>query len=541
MSDILKLNAFHVLGLDTSANEKDILKRSRDIINRLKIDDLPIYDLDVGLFENFRTVVTVKDALQRLQTARKRIKEYFFWFQISDAVDVEASECLKKQDYTGAMHIWEDASSKGGAKSFFYKRNLAILYCLGLSVENDSHYLDASLLIWKELYDSDKFWSTFYKTYKLHNEQTASDEIVLDFATRFTEYLSDIYTELHQVHNDPAYILKFQNVFPIKGAKLEKDILNPVYQSINEAVETLEGMNVSADKVFDEQEAEQIRKLVQVIQLELNKLIDLGLLEDSHTKIMRDRGANSLRKIVLDLHNNLEELETSRNLLKLAIQMAGTDSVRSKLNGELEQIEKNLKNEAENFITIEVPGSFGGGTFLFKHNYVEYDKTKLFYKDIVGISYQAKSFSFNFIPLSQSYSFMIGTKDRSISLSFGTTLHIGGKTKREAWGKIVTAAATFIEPTIVKKLVERIFDDEETVRVGDISFTKDGYFRSKLFGGRDTVYWRETIYIPVLSDGSVHLFRDIKGQKKNFTSIAMSEVNAVVLPELLQACYDRTH
>ena len=68
------------LGLDTSASEKNILKRSKEIVNHLKVDDTPVYDLDVGFLKDFRTEDAVKDALQRLQASKKRIKEYFFWY-----------------------------------------------------------------------------------------------------------------------------------------------------------------------------------------------------------------------------------------------------------------------------------------------------------------------------------------------------------------------------------------------------------------------------------------------------------------------------
>ena len=92
----LKNNAYHILGLDTSASEKELLKRSKEIINRIKIDDTPEYDLDLGMFEDFRTEDSVKEALQRLQAPKKRIREYFFWFQISDSVDEQALGLLKR-------------------------------------------------------------------------------------------------------------------------------------------------------------------------------------------------------------------------------------------------------------------------------------------------------------------------------------------------------------------------------------------------------------------------------------------------------------
>lgn len=543
MSTTLKNNAYHILGLDTSANEKDILKRSKEIINRLKVDDTPDYDIDIGLFNNFRTEDSVKDALQRLQAPKKRIKEYFFWFQNADSVDEQVMGLFKLKDYLNAIRTWQNASDGQGTKSFFYKKNLAILYCLVLTAENNKDYLKDSLSVWKELVDSDKFWASFAKVYKLHDEQTASDEIISDFKKHVVSYLSDIYAELHDIHKDSDYINEFQSVFSVKGEKVEKNVLGPAYQAINKAVEELEKMEVSKDGVFDKKESDDIKRLVAVVQQELNKLIDLGLYEDSQTKIMRDRSANALRSIVLDLHNNLSELEKSQRLLEVAIQFAGTESLKNKLQGELEQIQKNVKDDAESSLAIEVPGTFGGGTVVFKNTYLEYNNKRIFYKDARSISYHAHSQSINFIPVSQSYNYMVSSDKETISFSFGTSLHIGEKAKQEVWAKLIGLSEHLIEPHIVKKYIDQIFDRNEPITIGGVEFSKLGYSRNKtkLFGKaeKETVYWTDTIYIPKFSQGQVVLWKDKDGKGAQFTTVAMSTANAVVIPALVQACYDR--
>ena len=387
MSHTLKNNAYHILGLDTSAGERDITKRSKEIINRLRVDDTPDYALDIGVFEGFRTEDTVKDALQRLQAPKKRIKEYFFWFQIADGIDEQVLGLLKLKDYLNAIRTWQNASEGQSTKSFFYKKNLAILYCLTLSASDNKEYLQNSLEAWKELVDSDKFWTSFAKVYKLHDEQTASEDIISDFKEHVVEYLSDIYTELHHHHKHSDYLSEFQKVFSAKGEKIEKSILGPAYQAISHAVEGLETMEVSKDDIFDKEESEKIKGLVATVQQELNKLIDLGLYDDSQTKIMRDRAANALRTIVLDLHNNLSELQKSEGLLDVAIKLAGTESLKNKLRGELEQIQKNVKDDAENAVAIEIPGTFRSATVVFKNTYVEYNKKKIFFKGLSLVPY----------------------------------------------------------------------------------------------------------------------------------------------------------
>ena len=344
MQYTLKNNAYNILGLDTTANERDILRRSKEIINRLKIDDVPEYDLDIEFFGNLRTDESIKEAIQKLQTPKKQIRECFFWFQFADTVDKEVLELIRQKNFLTSIRIWQNASEGNSVKAFRYRKNLAILYSLLLTIEDNEEYLRESLALWKGLIDSEKFWSAFEKIYTSHNEQTASDEVLADFKKQIVGYLSDMYAEFHQLHKDTAYINNFQKVFQAKGEKIEKTILAPAYQAINEAVEGLEKMKISEDGVIDKEESESIKKFVGNIQIELNKLIDVGLYEDSHTKTMRDRAANALKTIVLDLHNNLSETDKAISLLNIALKFVGTSSLEAKIKQDIKTLEEVERN-----------------------------------------------------------------------------------------------------------------------------------------------------------------------------------------------------
>jgi len=545
MLTTLKNNAYHILGLDTSASEKDILKRSREIINRLKVDDVPVYDIDIGFFEDFRSEEAVKDALQRLQAPKKRIKEYFFWFQIADNIDEQVLGLFKLRDYLNAIRIWMNSSEGQSTKAFFYKKNLAILFCLILSVENNKDYLRKSLTIWKELIDSDKFWASFSKVYKLHDEQTASDDIISDLKKHVVGSLSDIYAELHQIHNDSEYINEFQKVFSAKGEKIEKNVLGPAYQTINRAVEGLEKMEVSKDGKFDREESEEIKRFVAIVQVELNKLIDLGLYDDSQTKIMRDRSANALRSIVLDLHNNLSELQKSEGLLRAAIKLAGTESLKNKLQGELEQIQKNVKDDAENCVEIEIPGTFKSSAVVFKNSFVEYNNKRIFFKDALSISFDSTATTSKVygvsVSTSYTYRWSVASEKENISITLSASRE-ESKAKEE-WMKLLGLATNLIQPHIVKRIIEQIFDHGETVKFGEVEFSKQGYSRMKFRFFKENeklmVYWSDTMYIPKFHQGTVILWEDKDGKGSQFAAIPMSTPNAVIIPDLIQACCDR--
>ena len=544
MSNTLKNNAYHILGLDVSASEKDISKRSKEILNRLLADNTPEYDLDIGMFSDFRTEDSVKDALQRLQSQKKKIKEYFFWLQIADSVDEQVLKFLKTKDYSDAIKTWQNVSDGDGTKNLLYKKNLAILYCLVLSVENNEEYLKDSLRAWEDLINSDKFWTSFSKIYRLHDEQTASEDVVNDFRKRVVELLSDIYTELHQIHKDNNYVNEFQKTFSIKGEKIEKNVLAPVYQVINKAVEGLEKMEVSKDGKFDKDESEVIKKYITSVQEELNKRIDLGLYDDSQTEIMRDRAANALRSIVIDLHNNLSELEKSKRLLEIAVSLAGTDSLKNKLKGELDQIEKNVKDDAESVVVIELPGMFKTSTIVFKNNFLEYNNKRFFYKDVDSIAFHstATKHSVYYIPTGTTYdySFSLISGQENISISLNASKD--ESENKEKWVQLISLASAMIQPLIIKKTIDKIFNRGEEVKIGDVTFTKKGYYRIKwkMFGENEKlwVYWSDTIYIPKMFQGEVILWEEKEGKSAQFTSVSMSTPNAIIIPDLVQACYD---
>lgn len=357
MSSILKNNAYHILGLETSASEKDILKRSKEMINRLKVDDIPEYNLDFDSIEKIRTEDGVKDALRRLQSPKKKIEEYFFWFQIADGIDEQALDFIKLKKYTEAIDTWENVSNTQSTKAFFYKKNLAILYCVLLSNKDNAGYFKSSLSIWKELIESEKFWVSFSKVYKLHDEQTASEDIINDFKNHIVKSLADMYTELHHTHKNNDYISEFQKVFSIKGGKAEESVLGPIYQIINDSTEKLEKLKVSEDGILDAEEKKIIKESIRLVRQELNKLIDLGLYEDSQTKVIRDRVADVLRSLSIDLHNNLNETEVALGLAKIAEEISGTGDSKSKIQADIATLQGNLEYIAKegNFNKIVDP------------------------------------------------------------------------------------------------------------------------------------------------------------------------------------------
>ena len=108
--------------------------------------------------------------------------------------------------------------------------------------------------------------------------------------------------------------------------------------------------------------------------------------------------------------------------------------------------------------------------------------------------------------------------------------------------QLISLASAMIQPLIIKKTIDKIFNRGEEVKIGDVIFTKKGYYRIKwkMFGENEKlwVYWSDTIYIPKMFQGEVILWEEKEGKSTQFTSVSMSTPNAIIIPDLVQACYD---
>lgn len=378
MSNLLKNNSYHILGLNASAAQRDIQKRAKEIIKVLQIDDVPEYDLDLGIFENFRTVGAVKDAVQKLTSPKKQIKDYFFWFQISDEVDEQAVGILRKKNPEGAIKVWEHSAEGDSTKAMFYKKNLALLYCILLFKEDNKQYLKKSLQIWHEIINSQKFWTAFTMVYKHNDELDTDQEIISDFHTHAPSFIADLYAELRLARVDDSYVAEFTKVFNLRGEKTEKVVMTPIFHKMTDAVEKLEAMKVSEDGKLDKEEATQIKQHVTNIQDCCNTLIDLGLYDDSQSKTMRDRAATAIRSIVLDIHNNLDDIPKAEQLLNIAMKFVGTSSMENKLKQDLDQFEKNKKilNASESIMALMNANKFDEAITLIDQKKTESKDTE---------------------------------------------------------------------------------------------------------------------------------------------------------------------
>lgn len=335
MSKLFSGNAYSILGLDTSASQKDITKQSKDILHNLFMDESPEYETDIpSVNDSLRSEASVNDAVRRLSSPLKRIHEYFFWFEIEGDIDEKNLDLLRDGQYDEALNNWKTRSEK----SYTAKRNVAIASSLLLNKTGYKKHLKLSLDAWKEVVESDKFWSHFEKVYALNDEIGTSSAAINEFRGKVTDYLSDFYTDVSRAKKDNSIFAAFGAAFGVKGQKVRDEVLAPIFDQINSSAEQLRALDASADGKLSPQESMTIKRLTKKIQDLFQEVKDLGLYDDSQTKVMRDKVATAINVVAVDLFNNLDEDDKAIVLIKLARSFAIGPAVISKINKDLEYV-----------------------------------------------------------------------------------------------------------------------------------------------------------------------------------------------------------
>jgi hypothetical protein len=337
MSRLFADNAFNILGLETSTSQKELIKQSKKIIVFIKNQEDFESESDLSSISPVsRTEASVNDAVQRLNSPIKRIKEYFFWFEIENDDDENNIKLLQDNQYDEAIDNWKNRADK----SFTAKRNLAITSSILLNHTGYKKYLNQSIEYWKDIVNSEKFWSHFEKVYELNDEMGTSKSAINDFRDNILDQLSDFYSDISRSKKDNSVYAAFNTAFGTKGQKVQDEILTPIFERINDASEQLRLLNASQDNILSSQESMAIKRLVKKIQDSFQEIKEIGLYEDSSSKVMRDKAADAINVVAVDLFNNLDEDDKAIALLKFAKSFAHGPKILSQIKENYDYIKR---------------------------------------------------------------------------------------------------------------------------------------------------------------------------------------------------------
>ena len=100
--------------------------------------------------------MSVKNSIQALQQANKKVVNSFLWFQLDNPIDEEAFGYLNVNKFYSAIYMWH--------KDYIYnntsfKKSLLKLFLFALT--GDLILLDYMINDWKTLFDKQETWESF--------------------------------------------------------------------------------------------------------------------------------------------------------------------------------------------------------------------------------------------------------------------------------------------------------------------------------------------------------------------------------------------
>lgn len=320
MSKLFSHNAYNILGLDSSATQKEISRQSKKLAATLGIEEsvsLP-NDIDV-ICKPARNEIAVKHAAERLNSPVKRILEYFFWFEVGSKNDEHALDLLRANRYDEALELWQAHTDKSPTAL----RNLAIASSIIFESTGYKKYLMLSLGTWKTLVSSDKFWPHFEKVYNLNDEIGTSKETIIDFRDNLSDQLSDFYSDISNERKDDTMYQAYIAALGVKSKKVHEEVLSPIFDQIHKGLKELEGIKIADDDTaLSNQDSILIKRVIKRLDESFQKMKNLGLYDDSDAKSMRDEAAKVINTLATSIYNGLGDFKKSLYLYKFALSLA---------------------------------------------------------------------------------------------------------------------------------------------------------------------------------------------------------------------------
>jgi len=174
----------------------------------------------------------------------------------------------------------------------------------------------------------------------------------------------------------------------------------------------------------------------------------------------------------------------------------------------------------------------------FFEDYLIYKDKKIFYRDIDGIAYlwEQTKHSLFFIPVSTSDRFRVSirSKDEKYDIFFSSSMFPEEtKKKREAFNQVHYIFENFLKSCVLINLLTDYIQQDQ-LEICDLQISMKGIQRKKFWNNYEILPWAE-YYSSFLHEGYLYIFKktDNKEGYGSFFSCPVSQINAVVLPDLL--------
>jgi hypothetical protein len=334
LPQVLVRNSFNILGLSSSSALKEIRKRSQQLLQLAKIEEVQEFDTDIGHVREFRNEGEIRQALERVSGIQERLQEIFFWFDDHSIESRKAVALVSKEDYKGALDIF-DKADKANA-DWLGCKNLALTLMFYAFASSSIDSFCRSLKLWKLIAESDDFWKFYEKHYLLHDELGTSSSLFQEFRSSVCEILSAKAVSFYRQTKNPEAIGACYSSFGRIAKIIDVEILQPVILKVKKEIEELEKIDPES-----ELDATLIRRILKKIHKSFTNLDKFELSEYSPLTVLKNDTAEKLRSISVDIYNRDADSEIARLFLDQSSKLAVSEAVADKIKADKRQLKEN--------------------------------------------------------------------------------------------------------------------------------------------------------------------------------------------------------
>lgn len=338
-------NSYHILWLSIEADDKLILKRYKELLNLLQIDEVWSYPLDFSQIDYslLRTEESIKKAYFELTNVTTKIKNNFFWFDLIDENDDICFKLLIENNFVSWIEKWEKLYNT--TYKIHYLKN-SIIANLMLFEEYEQLSWDMSFELdydefienLKVIFEDKKYWKQFENIYNLHSDIKIREDILNDFINWLPQFFAEYLFDLCEERDSVDLYKIFVNIFNLHAKDLDDN------KVVIDFIDTIEKINKKIDKLDISKDIDVIIDYVNMVTDELKKLDSLWL--EHHIKItkIKDDFARKIRGLSIDLFNNHDDADNAINFLEEAINVASSINLQEKFKKDIKDMEIESKN-----------------------------------------------------------------------------------------------------------------------------------------------------------------------------------------------------
>lgn len=534
MKDLIKENAFGILGLLPDATQKEISKKGKELSKLLKFGDKILYPLDMDFYSSYRNENLITESINELSLIRTHMLHAFFRiYPISEKENEEILSLAKLPSVSKRVNnIAENKIIK--------ERNKLILLLICL-YQSDSKITSKQIMqqlntVLEDFVQKETIITDFKKLYKLTDELGINDKIFASIKEDIFSNLIYIFSNISEYKKNDNIIyeaLKYLSNY-IKSYK-EIPLLSNFLTNIIKSIEDIR--NTSIEDM--EKNKSEFRQKLLNIQLLFNQSLDMNIFDSLFFLDYRDEFCKTLSEKSVDYFNSTGNIEVSLGLVRVAQNVGGFISTNSKLKESVETLIKIKQEDSTPFVEFYLKKKSPYPKFCFYNSMLKvYTKEffgdiscqELLYKDIEGYGFYILEQSISGIPSAILHDLKILANQRHYTYSCNTSGWTADDSQNTDFYAILGVLDKIVKPQIIKSIIYKIFTLNDKYFIGNVCFNKEGMSARGIFS-KKKLAWKNVKYKAVICSGFVVIYDE---NKREFSNIRLDNINAPIIPDLIQ-------